>query len=195
MSGITGYWKKVIENIEQLAKIVYISVGVVVTDKNTAELAGIVKLARKLGVKDVRLISAAQNDEIELSMKPFVGSVEPILKYRAANAVAGRNMRGLRPGDCETCWLMLDDMAVMNNAHYPCIIYLREGGAPVGSMKNKSIRDVRQDRLDFIMDRKSDVICKQNCLDVCVDYNNRVNSYRHATIKSSGSPTTPARAV
>ena len=63
-------------------------------------------------------------------------------------------------------------MAVVGGQHYPCIIYLREQGAAIGAFD----RDVRRHRLDWYRrhDAHLDPICRQNCLDVCVDYNNRV---------------------
>ena len=63
-------------------------------------------------------------------------------------------------------------MAVFNNKHYPCIIYLREHGAPIGLVH----KNMRNERFIWYIWHNcyEDKICKNNCLDVCVDYNNRV---------------------
>lgn len=68
--------------------------------------------------------------------------------------------------------ILLDDMAVMGDKHYPCIIYLREGGQPIGGVSP----DRRDERRAWYEARQSDcdLICSRNCLDFCVAHNNRV---------------------
>jgi hypothetical protein len=72
--------------------------------------------------------------------------------------------------DARRCRLAFDDMAVMGGQHYPCIIYLREGGAPIGPVGH----GMREARRQWVSkhDSFADPICRANCLDVCVDYNN-----------------------
>jgi hypothetical protein len=66
----------------------------------------------------------------------------------------------------------MDDMAVAQGYHFPCIIHLREGGDPIGPLDK---RDVRADRLKWLTEHDSyaDPICRKNCLDVCIAYNNK----------------------
>jgi cyclic pyranopterin phosphate synthase len=61
MTGKTGQWKKVIDTIEFLSLISYITVGVVLTEQNMSELGDIIRLAHDLHVDDIRIIPAAQN--------------------------------------------------------------------------------------------------------------------------------------
>ena len=173
--GVKGAWEKVIENIKQLSPIVYVTVGVVLTADNAEEVAGISKLAHELGVADIRIIPAAQfsktlADKIE---KMDFGGKHPIFRYRLANALSGRQVRGLVEGDNPRCPLALDDMAVAGRWHFPCIIYLRERGDPIGEMGD--IEKVREERRQWAEthDCQADPICKGNCLDVCRDYNNK----------------------
>jgi len=99
----------------------------------------------------------------------------PILKYRFNNFANAMGVRGLPETDNYRCPLVLDDMAVLNGHHYPCIIYMREHGNPIGKI-NGNIKTVRAERLEWFEGHNSfsDSICKENCLDVCIDYNNRV---------------------
>ena len=78
-------------------------------------------------------------------------------------------MRGIREQDQNHCWLMLDDMAVAGDYHFPCIIYLRKMGNPI----RKVGPYMREERAEFIKNYKpwEDSICKEMCLDVCIDYN------------------------
>lgn len=166
-------WKRVVENIEKISKLTYVTVGVVVTDTNQDSVADIVNYAHGLGVSDIRLISAAQQDgEIDLQVSPDFADKYPILKYRLGNFKSGRNVRGLTDIHTNKCPLVLDDIAVVGGYHFPCIIYMREQGDPIGPVSS----NMRAERVDWFKrtDTHCDPICKKNCLDVCIDHNNRV---------------------
>jgi len=169
MSGRKNVWGQVLKNIELLSSLTYVSAGIVLNDKNKEEASKIVMLAHKLGVKDIRVIPSAQfNRKLRLEIPDSVSQAHPILKYRLTN---NRHVRGLNWLDSKKCKLVLDDMAVWNGEHYPCIIYLREGGKAIGNMNS---RRVRLDRFDWYINHNSwtDPICHKNCLDVCIAFNN-----------------------
>ena len=166
-------WQRVVDNIAEISKLTYVTVGVVVTDTNQHEVAGIVDFAHNLGVSDIRLISAAQQDgEVDLKVAPGYTDLYPILKYRLNNFAKGLNVRGLQDTDTNKCPLVLDDMAVVGGYHFPCIIYMREQGNPIGKVGS----NMRKERLDWFKTTNThcDPICKKNCLDVCIAHNNRV---------------------
>ena len=172
--GARGAWDVVVKNIQQLAMRTYTTVGVVLTEANEEKCREIVRFADSLGVADIRVIPAAQRGSVlKVSpLPPEIMSRYPILRYRWDNISRGRPVRGLRPGDATRCHLVLDDMAVMGGMHYPCIIYMREGGSPIGKAGTSC---VRQERAQWSREHQPqlDPICSRNCLDVCVDYNNR----------------------
>lgn len=177
MAGRNDVFDTIVSNIKELSKLTYVTVGVVLTPDNYQEINDIVRFASGLGVADVRVIPAAQlSKELEnLHVDDDVLNAHPILKYRHHNFVTGSGVRGLKDSDNHQCPLVLDDMAVLNGHHYPCIIYMREHGAPIGKM-NGSIKTVRKERKQWFEthDCFADPICQGNCLDVCVDYNNKV---------------------
>jgi hypothetical protein len=41
--------------------------------------------------------------------------------------------------------------------------------------------EIRQDRINFMnkLDTFKNKICRENCLDVCIDYNNRVELFKN----------------
>jgi pyruvate-formate lyase-activating enzyme len=173
-SGKKGFGKTVINNIRELAKKTYVTVGVVVTDDNYDNLNDIIKFSHDLGVADIRIIPSAQYNrllEIAKKVPESILNCHPILKYRVGNILKNRNVRGIKSFDCDRCHLMNDDSVVAGEYHFPCVIYMREGGAPIGKVN----RDMRKDRKNWLEnhDTHSDPICKNNCLDVCIDYNNR----------------------
>jgi len=176
MGGISrSLGNRVLNNIRWLAKKTYVTVGVVLAQQNASQVADIVRFADGLGVADIRIITAAQDDGLPLRLAEIPEDVlgrHPILRYRVENLKAGRPLRGIGLGDCERCHLAKDDMAVAGRWHFPCIIYLREGGDPIGEVGP----DMRRERVEWSerTNRKEDPICSKNCLDVCVAYNNRV---------------------
>ena len=172
--GRKGILEVVVENIKWLAKQAYVTVGIVLTSDNVARAEEIIRFADSLGVSDIRVIPVAQEGcelpaicvDAELLQK------YPILKYREQNF---RDRRPVRGNPVKKCGLVLDDMAVMGFEHYPCIIYMREGGAPIGQLNPQ----MRLKRAEWYAehDCTQDHICAKNCLDVCVDYNRKFAEY------------------
>lgn len=174
MAATEGVWDTVIGNIQFLAANTYTTVGVVVTEENLGELSETIKLASSLGVADIRVIPAAQWDQEvrnKIEIPEEVLEKHPILKYRMSGR---RHVRALQPEDTNRCPLVLDDMAVAGGKHFPCIIYMREHGDPIGTMEGKSMNEIRGERRRWAEqhDTHKDVICSRNCLDVCIDFNN-----------------------
>jgi len=174
--GVKGAWERVVANVRRLSARAYTTVGVVLTPDNAAAVEGIVRFADGLGVSDIRVIPAAQAGDrlCRVDVDAALLDRHPILRYRAGNIAEGRPVRGLGEGDPDRCGLAMDDMAVMGDDHYPCIIYLREGGKPIGKV-DYGMRAERA-RWSGEHDTHADPICRRNCLDVCVDYNRKYAS-------------------
>jgi molybdenum cofactor biosynthesis enzyme MoaA len=176
--GIRGAWDRVVETMRSISQLTYLTVGVVVNDQNLAGVAETIKLADSLGVADIRIIPSAQYGPTIpgiCSLDQAIVERHPILKYRLDNLLTGRPFRGLSANDSKSCYLVRDDMAACGGYHFPCIIYLREGGDPIGKIGPQ----MREEREAWYAnhDTHRDPICKNNCLDVCVDYNNRAREY------------------
>jgi MoaA/NifB/PqqE/SkfB family radical SAM enzyme len=178
MSGTHGNYSKVCGNIRRISAKTYCTVGVVITPQNLKELPYIIQLATNMGVSDIRIIPSAQGSKTlpDLLGKSYrthyVDNTYPILRYRLNNIRQGIPVRGLCKTDNHKCPLVLDDMAIKGNWHYPCIIYLREGGDPIGVFEH--LKDVRARRFRWFMEHDCfvDHICRNNCLDVCRQLNN-----------------------
>jgi len=176
MSGVDGVqtFVRIQDNIIALAKVTYVTVGVVLTDDNVDKLAGIVEYAHELGVADIRIIPAAQNgcmiEGVE-SLDPEIVAAHPILAYRVKNILEGKPVRSIQEYDSHRCYLPIDDSIVCGNYHFPCVIYMREQGEPIGEIGP----DMRAERIAWSLTHNTfeDPICRANCLDVCVDHNNK----------------------
>jgi MoaA/NifB/PqqE/SkfB family radical SAM enzyme len=177
MCGVKNVWSKIVQNIKELSKITYVTVGVVFTDDNLQELIGTIKFAHGLGVSDIRIIPAAQfgNQLKDINCNKSILKLNPILNYRINNFLLGRKVRGISSYDNHSCPLVLDDLAIVGDYHFPCIIYLREQGNPIGKINS----NIRRDRQLWYSKHNTfnDRICRDNCLDVCVDYNNKYKEY------------------
>jgi MoaA/NifB/PqqE/SkfB family radical SAM enzyme len=177
MSGTRGQFDKVAKNIQYLSTQTYVTVGVVLTDQNQNTINKIIEFADSLGVSDIRIIPAAQNGNRlhEVYVNPELLQKYPILAYRISNLQNNIAIRGLENTDSIHCGLVLDDMAVCENKHYPCIIYMRESGKEIGKVGP----NMRQERLDWHNTHNvlTDPICSKNCLDVCSEYNRRFELY------------------
>jgi len=190
MTGVEGnQWEKVIENIPKIAKLTYVTVGVVLTENNVHQTKDIIEFAHNLGVADIRIISAAQYNQLIKGLEGLDSKIldsHPILKYRINNLNHGRNVRGIQEGDCHKCHLVKDDSVVAGNDkklwHFPCVIAMREGCEPIGEVGP----NMRQERLEWFKkhDSYKDPICRKNCLDVCVDYCNKCESYKKENKKT-----------
>ena len=170
--GVNGAWAVVVENIRALSREVYLTVGVVLTRDNAAHVNETIRFAHDLGVTDIRVIPAAQCDDgLVVEVADELLAAHPILRYRIDNMQRERGVRGLQVGASNRCGLVVDDLAVMGAHHYPCIIYLREGGRPIGRLGS----NMRSERVKWALehDTHADPICRANCIDVCVDYNRR----------------------
>jgi molybdenum cofactor biosynthesis enzyme MoaA len=179
MAGnIKGSFNKVVENIKMISSLSYVTTGVVLTPENIDRTIDTIRFAHSLGVQDIRIISAAQyNKPI-----PRLNEVEtaiidshPILKYRIKHFAEGRNVRGMVETDSKRCGLILDDSVIAGNYHFPCVIYMREKGQPIGKVGI----NMREERILYSQthDCYQDEICRNNCLDVCIDYNNKFRDF------------------
>jgi len=176
---VSGSWEKVVSNIRELSKLTYVTVGVVLTEDNLQKVLDIVRFAHSLGVADIRVIPAAQlsknlgQEFIASSIDAEIIEEHPILRYRMSNVAKGVPVRGMSGTDSKRCYIALDDLAVSGKYHFPCIIYMREKGQPIGEMTD--IETVRKERKEWVEnhDCKKDFICRSNCLDCIVLFNNK----------------------
>lgn len=178
LDGGAGRWQTVVETIRHLAPRAYVSVGcVLVEGVNSVKATEVIDFAVSLGVADVRVIPAAQegHDLVSIRVPEETLAKHPILAYRVGNACVGKSVRGIGSTDTSRCGLVLDDMVVNGSCHYPCVIYFREGGQAVGKVGP----NMREDRARWYAehDAKADPICRRNCLDVCVAYNNKYEEF------------------
>lgn len=176
LSGdVKGSWNIVVNNIKEISKLTYVTVGVVLTPANIDKTIDTIKFAHELGVSDIRIISAAQfNQPIPRlnEVEDYIKDAHPILKYRINHFAKGINVRGIIETDSKKCAIVLDDSIIAGSLNFPCVIYMREKGEPIGKVGP----NMREERFEWFKNHNThtDDICKKNCLDVCRDLNNKI---------------------
>lgn len=178
--GIKNSWDKVVDNIKNISKICYVTVGIVLTKDNIDTINDIIVFADSLGVADIRIISSAQENFLVAGLEKIPIDIlekHPILKYRVIQFIKGENVRGISEKDCHKCHLVHDDSAIAGKYAYPCIIWLREGGDPICEVGP----DMRQKRHEWFLKHNSydNLICRKNCIDACVELNNKIENYKN----------------
>lgn len=173
-------WKKTIENIKALSRMTYVIVGITIGEKNYQRACEIIEFAHDLGVADMKLSTDSKwNKEIPGldKLRPSLLESHPVLKYRVRSFLGGRNVRGLRPQDCNSCPLVMDDIIICGKHHYPCIVYLREGGRPIGEVEDVATMRSKRCAWGTMIDTHKDPICKPYCMDIFADCNNRIRAF------------------
>ena len=178
LAGVPGAWRQVRDSIRLLSELAYTSVCMVVSPSNVGAVLDTIKLAYDLDVDDVRVVSDAQHNGPIPRLREIpehILEVFPILRYRAERIATGRGVRGLCETDNPRCPLVLDDTVLAGQFHYPCPIYMREQGEPIGKIGP----DMRTERdvWAHCHEVHKDPICQRNCLDFCIQYNNRYEEF------------------
>lgn len=171
--GIKNAWERAGNAIAYLSKKTYVTIGVVFNEQNYGHAKETIEYCDSLKPSDIRIILSTQygNALPDLLKLPLnIINKYPILKYRIKRFKNNKPIRGLSRKDASKCGLVLDDVAVAGGYAFPCIIYMREGGHPISIMDE----NFRIKRYEWYKkhDSKQDNICKNNCLDVCIEYNN-----------------------
>lgn len=171
-TGVDNIFDIVVNNIKTLSKLVYVNVGTVLSNDNIKSANDILKFISDLNIADIKLGTATQyNQMIKLDIEKEILEKHPILKYRVDNFNSGRNMRSLNNTNCNKCFLALDDISIVGNYHYPCAVYAREKGKPIGKMDG----NIKEERLQWlrIHNTLEDPICKEYCMDFKCDFNDK----------------------
>ena len=204
MTGSARAWSKSIDAVKTVAAArdagaqVRLLVNTVVGNTNRAELAGIVKFLLSLGPDDVKLITdvdardglpdfpeyGAVMRELSELVASFPVSRYPLLR-RKLKTVFARDSIGLEPtapsreGPSWRCYIPMTERTVDGVSYYPCSVYLREGGRPIGSLtesageqRDKSAQWVREN------DCRTDAICQRYCLHCTRVFNDATNRAR-----------------
>ena len=178
----TGVLEKVSASIRLMAaNHIPVYVGMACgAGKSPEEIRKTLALARQLGASEIKIMSLAQEGApVDTSwITPELRQSFPLLNWRCQNFEAGRDNRGLAPGDARRCRLAQDDATIAGGMHYPCNVYFREKGEPIGAAGP----DMMAQRMAWSLghDPLEDPICRRYCMDILREYNNRAEELSNA---------------
>lgn len=179
-------WEKTVSNIKEISTFARVTAGLVINELNIDRINEIILFTLNLGVDDIRLNPAAQYSSFlpEINLGREIIKKYPNLNWRIENSRKGIGVRGLDSDSAEKCYLVRDEMTVNGDYHYPCFIYMREGGKPIGRWN----KNARKDRENWVNNHnpKNDPICMKNCADCCSLFNSRYEENNQKTFSWKG---------
>lgn len=172
--------ERTIKAVTDLGAKVYIGMTCSASKPDTDSMRATVDRVVALGATDVKIMSLAQDGGVVDTswLDEDTAQRFPFLAWRARNFKQGRDVRGLRDGDTGKCSLVLDDVTIAGEHHYPCNVYFREGGKPIGDVGTPDEMLAARAKWYESHDSQTDPICSTMCMDLLRTYNNRANELR-----------------
>lgn len=221
MAERRGAWKRTVETIDFLARMrrsgapFFLIINSVISTRNRDRVVEIVRFLLDLAPDDIKLITevdsrGALNDAgderriaaLEALLADYPAHAYPLLR-RKIRTVFSRDAIGLERMDPSgpfdrthrrdwRCYIPLTERTVDGVYYYPCSVYLREGGAPLGRIDEPEDQK-RRTSAAFVerADCLDDAICQRYCLHCTAEYNRRANAERRPARRRSAPPTCP----
>jgi MoaA/NifB/PqqE/SkfB family radical SAM enzyme len=203
MTGRPAMWATSAAHLATLAardaagRRVFVIANTVLSESNRHDLAAIVRFLIECGVDDVKLITAvdekhilgdfegagAARAEIERLLHGFPAGAFPLLRRKLQTvfdpAAIGLERVASTSDPDWRCYIPLTERTVDGMYYYPCSVYLREGGRPLGSIL-ESADEQRAKTVAFVRDGRclQDDICTKYCLHCTRSFNVGANEAR-----------------
>jgi len=199
MTGRPHAWSRAIETLAMLGsakregRTFFLIVNTVISAANRVQVPELVAFLLSHGPDDLKLITDVDARDV-LGTFPEASDVaarltavlaplpaESLLLRRKLKTVFAHDAIGLERthGDDWRCFVPLTERTVDGSHYYPCSVYLREGGTPLGPLTDA--QDVqRATSARFVREGAclSDPICRRYCLHCTRAYNERANRAR-----------------
>ena len=203
LTGRKRAWPKAVDNLRFLSSLrsqfpgLFLIANTVVTAANRAEIGEIVRFLAALRVNDIKLITVVQEKgtlgdfpeasavvtQIEDLLREYPTEAFPLLRRKlrtvfnpdsiGLSEVTGESRRDWR------CYIPLTERTVDSLYYYPCSVYLREGGTPLGRIDDPQ-EVQRAKTAEFVRNGNclDDPICSSYCLHCTRAYNVAANAAR-----------------
>jgi MoaA/NifB/PqqE/SkfB family radical SAM enzyme len=210
MSARPRAWSHAVGNLVALAgrrarHPFFLIVNTVVSGINRTDLPAIVRFLIDLGVDDIKLIASVEETKtlgrgadtgeivsaIEALLAPLPADAFPLLRRKlrtvfSPHAVGLQGAGGGRGADWR-CYIPLTERTADATFYYPCSVYLREGGAPLGSVTDSPAMQ-REKTARFVRTGNclADSICQRYCLHCTAGFNVAANDARGSSATGPG---------
>jgi MoaA/NifB/PqqE/SkfB family radical SAM enzyme len=174
-------------------------INTVVGLQNRQTLPELLRFLLRFGPDDVKLITEVDEKHrlgdfpeapavraaVEAMLQNLPAQALPLLR-RKLETVFARHAIGLEqtaPAPFSSkpwrCYIPLTERTVDRVSYYPCSVYLREGGKPLGSLEDSpEVQRERSAQFTRESDCLSDPICRKYCLHCTRSFNERANEVR-----------------
>ncbi|MEQ1910373.1 MAG: radical SAM protein [Vicinamibacterales bacterium] len=213
LTGRTGAWTAAVDTIRRLAALrrsgaaFFLIVNTVITMENRRDMADIVRFVMALGVDDLKLIASVDDTpvlgafeeqveavtKVEEHLRTLPREAFPLLRLKlrtvfSQRAVGLADTRPDRPDDWR-CYIPLTERTVDRVFYYPCSVYLRESGAPLGRI-DEPPDEQRAKTVAFVRDGRclDDPICRRYCLHCTREFNESANAARTTNHTAAATP-------
>lgn len=197
-----GAYRQVIDNVKRLARLrdqnrgrPFLILNMCVGRGTRRRLAEFVRTSLDLGPDDIKLIPVVQarnglgdfpeKDEvagaIEDLLAPFPFDAFPLLRYKLQGVFAPESL-GLKDLASRQlmkhCFIPLTERTLDTTYYYPCSVYLREGGKPLGRIDEDDLETQQRKIAAFVagQDCIDDLICREYCISCCKRFNLAANA-------------------
>ncbi|MCK5836006.1 MAG: radical SAM protein [Desulfobacula sp.] len=210
--GKKGTFQKVIKTISGLVglrdlenKQIYLILNVCVNKDEFASLPETIKKLIQLGPDDIKLIGIS-HDRAEINdsknifqlvreIENYINTVQrpyPLL-HKKLKTIFSKDTYGIEDFASKAlmnnCFVPLTEKTVDSKYYYPCPVYLREGGQPLGSL-GKDDPEMQSEKIWAFVNGDScltDPICKASCIYCTKIYNNHMNASVHKRVRKISS--------
>lgn len=161
--------ESIVNTIKELSLVRYVNIGMVIDELNASRAESIIDYILSLGVQDVKLsISTRAMGLMPEFSKTYEGY--PILNYRVNNF---RNKKPMRGYPAQRCGIAKNDITIVGDKHYPCLVYFREKGQAIGNLNDPELLQQREN-WSTSHDCLKDPICSKFCMDFKCDFNQAI---------------------
>lgn len=203
-----GAYQRITGNIKNLVKLrnkknhhPFIIINMCIGYHNRQLLAEYLKTSLELDTDDVKLLAMVQTranlrdfrthnqvlQNINSYLTGYSPDEYPLLRYKL-NTIFTENGLGLKDITSRqimrNCFVPLTERTMDTTYYYPCSVYLREDGKPLGRLDEDDLQEQQVKILDFVSQTscRDDTICKEYCINCCKKFNLKANITLNRTV-------------
>lgn len=199
ITGKNESLNKTLETMDFLSKIrtnypnFFFIINTVINNHNYNNLPNFIEFLLKYNIDDIKLITEVEKkdfivtlknkneiiDKINSFLEKYDKNTFPLLRKKL-NTVFEKDCIGLEEISKKNwkCYIPFTERTVDKLYYYPCSVYLRENGEPLGKITD-SYQEQINNTVNFVENGNclEDSICKKYCLNCTKNYNILVNNF------------------
>lgn len=197
--SVPGTFARVIDNIKKITELrdqhgadIFLVINACVDSSNLQQLNETLDFLLGLKPNDIKFLVVAQDkqnvmrseddlliNKLSAKLQAYPESAFPLLRKKIA-LLFDNGATGLNDQDCQqlmkNCFIPLTERTIDGKHFYPCSIYLRYQGNPLGRI-TESFEKQQHQTIEFVRrhDCRTDPICSQFCTNCCKTFNLKAN--------------------